>query len=108
LGVSLTKLCRDASYIIEPLNGTPCGDIARAIESEFAETGLLLDVRAERDAVSVTVTDLEKSGASRMVKSLVASSLVSGWRELFIERVAVGRWDTEKSKVIPLSEDISS
>jgi radical SAM-linked protein len=105
-GVSLTKLCDAASYIIEPLNETPCDEIARAIESELAELGTLLSISADKAAVSLSVTDLERSGASRMIKSLARASLVSGWRDLAITRTAVGRWDGSESKVIPLAEEI--
>jgi hypothetical protein len=105
-GVSLAKLCRDASYIIEPLNGTPCADIELAMRSEFGELGTLLSVHSDQRRVTISVTDPEKSGASRMVKSLVAASMVSGWRDLAIGRLSVGCWDEGKAKVIPLSEEI--
>ena len=106
-GVSLAKLCRDASYIIRPLNETSCEDMARAIASEFGPPGLLLRARAGNGEVAVSVTDPEKSGVSRMVKSLVSASLASGWRDITAERTAVGRWDTDALEVIPLSEEIS-
>ncbi|MCL2684513.1 MAG: TIGR03936 family radical SAM-associated protein [Synergistaceae bacterium] len=105
-GTTLAKLCRDASYIIEPLNGVSCDDIARAIASEFEAMGVLLQAKAGGGLVSIAVTDPEKSGVSRMVKSLVSASLVSGWRDLAIGRVAVGRWDDFKKEIIPLLEEI--
>jgi hypothetical protein len=105
-GVSLTKLCVAASYIIKPINAARTEDIARAIESEFTGLGSLLGIHADDGAIAVSVTDLERSGASRMVKSLVTASLISGWRDMVIERTAVGRWDEGRLEVIPLSEEI--
>ena len=105
-GVALAKLCRDASYIIEPLNGASCNDIARVIASEFEAMGVLLQVKTGDSVVTIDVTDPERSGVSRMVKSLVSASLVSGWRDLAVGRVAVGRWDDNKREVIPLLEEI--
>jgi hypothetical protein len=106
-GASLAKLCRDASYIIEPLNGASGADAARIIEADFDGTGLLLGARADGGTALVSVTDPERSGVSRMVKALVSSSLVSGWRDIAARRTAVGRWDGTKSEVTPLSEGIS-
>jgi len=105
-GASLAKLCRDASYIIEPLNGASCDDIARTIASEFEAIGVLLQAKTGSGVVTIAVTDPERSGVSRMVKSLVSASLVSGWRDLAVGRVAVGRWDDYKREVIPLMEEI--
>ena len=104
-GASLAKLCRDASYIIEPLNGVSCDAISRTIASEFEAMGVLLQVRTDEGAVAIEVTDPERSGVSRMVKSLVSASLVSGWRDLAVGRVAVGRWDDNKKEVVPLLEE---
>jgi hypothetical protein len=105
-GVSLAKLCRDASYTIEPLNETPCADIERVMRLEFGELGTLLSIHSDQSCVTISVTDPEKSGASRMVKSLVAASMVSGWRDLAIGRLTVGRWDEGEARVVPLSEEI--
>ena len=104
-GEGLAKLCRAASYIIEPLNGSSGDAIARAIASEFEAMGVLLQAAADDGVVKIAVTDLERSGVSRMVKSLVSASLVSGWRDLAVGRVSVGRWDGNKKEVIPLLEE---
>lgn len=104
-GAPLAKLCRDASYIIEPLNGTPGDAIALAIASEFEAMEVLLYAGACNGVVTIAVTDPERSGVSRMVKSLVSASLVSGWRDLAVGRVSVGRWDEHKKEVIPLLEE---
>jgi radical SAM-linked protein len=92
-GISLAKLCAAASYIIEPLNGAGPEDISRTLEDEFTGLGTLLDIKTTGREITLSVTDLERSGASRMVKSLVASRMISGWKDLSIVRTAVGRWD---------------
>jgi len=102
-GASLSKLCRDASYIIEPLNGVSPDAIARTLAAEFGAMGVLLHIVAGGGIVTIAVTDPEKSGVSRMVKSLAADSLVSGWSDLAAGRVSVGRWDDDKKEIIPLS-----
>ena len=104
-GEGLAKLCRDASYIIEPLNGAPAYAIAQTIASEFEAMGVLLHAGADDGVVTLAVTDLERSGVSRMVKLLVSASLVSGWRDLAVGRVSVGRWDKIKNEIVPLLEE---
>ena len=101
-GEGLAKLCRDASYIIEPLNGTSNDAITLAIASEFEAMGVLLQAKTDNDAVKIAVTDPERSGVSRMVKLLVSESLVSGWRDLAVGRVSVGLWDRNKNEIVPL------
>ena len=104
-GAPLAKFCLDASYIIEPLNGSSCEAIARTIESEFEALGVLLQAKSGGGAVTIAVTDPERSGVSRMVKSLVSASLASGWRDLAVARVSVGRWDEIAKEIIPLLEE---
>ena len=101
-GDGLAKLCRDASYIIEPLNEISCDAIARTIASEFEATGVLLQAKTGDGVIEIAVTDLERSGVSRMVKLLVSASLVSGWRDLAAGRVSVGRWDKNNNEIVPL------
>ncbi|MDR1965581.1 MAG: TIGR03936 family radical SAM-associated protein [Synergistaceae bacterium] len=103
-GASLNKLCAAASYIIEPMSKDASG-IEGALTAELAPAGLLLSVASAGSEVAVSVSDLERSGASRMVKALIAASLISGWRDLSIVRTAVGGWDEEERKVTPIAED---
>jgi hypothetical protein len=104
-GAPLTKLCTAASYIIEPLNGASAEDIRRVLDGEFSGLGTLLSIGADERRASISVTDLERSGASRMVKALVSSGTVSGWRDLSFVRTAVGRWDACARRTAPLTEE---
>ena len=106
-GQSLSKLCRDASYIIRFRNGvSPCA-AAAVLEREFTSLGTLISIGASGNEVNITVTDLERSGASKMVKALAAAKLVSGWPDTVILRTAVGRMDEARGRVIPLREEES-
>ncbi|MDR3165297.1 MAG: TIGR03936 family radical SAM-associated protein [Synergistaceae bacterium] len=103
-GRSLSKLCRDASYAIRFRNGTsPCA-AAPILEREFASLGSLMSIGTDGDAVNISVTDLERSGASKMVKALTAAGLASGWPDVVIQRTAVGRMDEAGGHVISLKE----
>jgi hypothetical protein len=106
-GQSLSKLCRDASYTVRFRNGTsPCAAVP-VLEREFASLGTLMSLGADGDAVNISVTDLERSGASKMVKALTAAGLASGWPDMVIRRTAVGRMDEARGRVIPLREEES-
>jgi radical SAM-linked protein len=104
-GRSLGKLCRDASYAIRFLNGISPRAAAPVLEHEFAALGTLISVSANDKEVNVSVTDLERSGASKMVKALAAAGLTAGWPDTVIARTAVGRMDETLGRVIPLKED---
>jgi hypothetical protein len=104
-GRSLGKLCRDASYSIRFLNGASPSAAAAVLERELAPIGALISICADENGVDITVTDLERSGASKMVKALAAAGLTSGWPDTAITRTAVGRMDESLGRVVPLRED---
>ncbi|MDR1581417.1 MAG: TIGR03936 family radical SAM-associated protein, partial [Synergistaceae bacterium] len=78
-GQSLNKLCRDASYTIRFLNGASPRAAVPVLEHAFASLGTLISIGASGDEVNISVTDLERSGASKMVKALAEAGLTSGW-----------------------------
>jgi radical SAM-linked protein len=102
-GPSLNKLCGAASYSIEPLARVETGRISEVLERSLSETGELLEARVSGKEIVVAVSDLERCGPSLMVKLLVESAVVSGWSDLSIARTAVGRWNSEESRVVPLA-----
>jgi radical SAM-linked protein len=104
-GVSLSKLCQAASYIIEPVRGVSTDEAESVLGALFRESGALLSLKTEENRILISVTDLERSGASKMVKALVSASVVSGWRELSITRYAVGNWDAAAVEVISLARE---
>jgi uncharacterized protein (DUF2344 family) len=106
-GVSLNKLCRAASYIIEPMRSVSLQEASRVLDAEFGEFGAILSLKTDGGGILISVTDLERTGASKMVKALAAASLVSGWNELSITRTAVGIWDAGITEVVPLTGEVS-
>ncbi|MDR1133590.1 MAG: TIGR03936 family radical SAM-associated protein [Synergistaceae bacterium] len=106
-GQSLSKLCRDASYTIRFLNGTSPLAAAPVLEREFTSLGTLMSIGVNGNDAEISVTDLERSGASKMVKALTAAGLASGWPDIVITRTAVGRMDGALGRVIPLREEES-
>jgi hypothetical protein len=104
-GVSLNKLCQAASYIIEPVGGVSVREASGVLDAEFGETGAILSLKIEANGILISVTDLERTGASKMVKALVSASLVSGWKELSITRTAVGIWNADAMEVAPLTRE---
>lgn len=104
-GVSLHKLCRAASYTIGLLNGAEAGEASRVLGEYLKESNVLLDIGTNETCVLVSANDLERYGPSRMVAKLAESGLIEGWRDVAVTRGAVGGWDEERRKVIPLTED---
>jgi radical SAM-linked protein len=105
-GVSLNKLCRAASYIIEPMRDVSLRRAMRVLDEEFGKSGAILSLKTDGNWILISVTDLERTGASKMVKALAAASLVSGWSELSITRAAVGIWDAGTMEVAPLTGEM--
>lgn len=98
-GVSLNKLCKAAGYDIRPMSGASASEISFALGEALKEAGSLLDIAADGESVKVFVSDIERASASRMVKILVSSGIVSGWGDLAIARTGVGGWDGENKKI---------
>jgi hypothetical protein len=103
--LSLNKLCTAASYSFEPTRGADPAMIAEVLESALRGTGTFLGASVSSGVAMVTASDLERCGASFMVKRLAESGVISGWSELAITRTAVGRWSEDAGKVIPLTEE---
>ena len=101
-GVGLAKLTDAAVYRISG-EGASIGErAAQVLSGEAARLNALFACSIDGDTVSLTVGDLEHCGAGLLVKALAAAEVVSGWRDLRIERAAVGRWDAETRSVLPL------
>jgi hypothetical protein len=104
-GPSLNKLCAAAVYSIEPNMGFDPAAIAECLELALEEKGILLGAEVSGGSAILSLSGLDCYGPSYMVKSLVESSVVSGWSDLSITRTAVGRWSEEAKTVIPLTAD---
>ncbi|MDR3332388.1 MAG: TIGR03936 family radical SAM-associated protein [Synergistaceae bacterium] len=104
-GPSLNKLCSAAEYLFEPLKGLDPGVIADTLGRFLDANGALLCAEPKGLSALLSAGDLERCGASRMVKELTESGLVSGWSDVRVTRTAVGSWSSEEHRVIPLTED---
>jgi hypothetical protein len=107
-GPPLSRLCAAASYIVVPVCAGAAERTALVLETELSALGSLLGISEEGGSVFVSVTDLERSGPSKMVRSLSDAGVVSGWPGLSIVRTAVGLWGGTERGVIPLTEEFSS
>jgi hypothetical protein len=104
-GSSLNKLCAAASYSIEPLSGAEPSAIAEVLKIALAQMGAFLRAEARGCDALIAANDLERCGPSFMVRRLCESNVVVGWGDLSIVRTAVGGWNEEEARVIPLTED---
>lgn len=91
-GKSLSKLCVAASYRIEC--GAPREDVLSALS---VLGGDLLEAGPE---TTVTVRDLERNGASRLLRILIEAGIVREWSDLRVARTAIGEWDARERRVI--------
>lgn len=103
--VSLNKLCTAASYEIRPTGGASADDVAALLAGVLTSEGALRAICASSGVVCVTAGELERCGASRMVRELIASGLIDGWGDLAMTRTLVGRWSAERGQIIPLTEE---
>jgi hypothetical protein len=102
-GLPLNKLCTAAAYSIEPDIGFDPAAIVESLKSALEEKGIILGAEARGREAILSVCGLDRCGPSYMVKSLVESSVISGWSDLSITRTAVGQWSEEAGMVIPLT-----
>lgn len=103
-GVSLAKLCTAATYRIAPHAADP-DEIVRALSQSLGDTDALLGIGACGGAVSLSVSDLERCGPSRIVRELVSAGVLEGWSALVLTRTVVGQWDADSGRVVPLMEE---
>lgn len=101
-GLGLAKQINAAVYRVSGADA-PLDERAMQVLSETARS---LDAfRAcslDDGVVTLSVGNLEHCGAGQLVKALVAAEIVSGWQELHIARLTVGKWDASTSSVMPL------
>lgn len=91
-GKSLSKLCAAASYRIE------CDASPEDVISPLSALGEdLLEIGPE---TTITVRDLERNGASRLVRILIEAGSVREWSDLRVTRTAIGGWDARERRVV--------
>ena len=101
-GLNLAKLIDAAVYRISG-DGAPLdGRAAQVLSDEAARLNALFACSFAEGTVTLTVGDLEHCGAGLLVKALAAAGVVSGWQDLRMERLTVGKWNAEAGAVLPL------
>lgn len=104
-GISLHKLCSAASYTFELLSDISAYDASIALKSAMNKLDAFLKVDFTDKKVLLSVKNIEQGGASYMVKSLIAVSAVEDWSDLRVTRTSIGRWDSDKERVVSLMEE---
>ena len=101
-GLGLAKLIDAAVYRIAGEGAALDERAAQVLAGEAARLDALFACSFEEGTVTLTAGDLEHCGAGTLVKALAAAGVVSGWQDLHMERLAVGKWDAETASVLPL------
>ena len=105
-GPPLNKLCSAAEYLIKPICGVSPNEISDVLTPMLEEHHALYGIAESGGDLLVSSGELERCGVSFMVKGLVSSGVIPGWRGLRISRTAVGGWSAEERRVIPLMEGL--
>ncbi|MDR1482441.1 MAG: TIGR03936 family radical SAM-associated protein [Synergistaceae bacterium] len=103
-GPSLNKLCTAAEYSIKSICDASLREIVDVLRPLLGSRNALYDIEERGEELSISSGDLERCGVSLMVKELVSSGVIPGWRGLRISRSAVGGWSEAEHRVIPLME----
>jgi hypothetical protein len=103
-GTSLTKLCTAAEYSIKSVCGASPNEIANVLKPLLGGHNALYGIEERGEELLISSGDLERCGVSLMVKELISSGVVPGWRGLRISRLAVGGWSEAEHRVISLME----
>lgn len=101
-GLNLAKLIDAAVYRISGEGAPLDGRAAQVLSDEAARLNALFACSFAEGTVTLTVGDLEHCGAGLLVKALAAAGVVSGWQDLRMERLTVGKWNAEAGAVLPL------
>lgn len=101
-GPALAKSIDAALYRIEG-NGTVIDErAAELLGGALSANNALWSCGFSGGAVELAAGDLERCGGGLFVKTLAEAGLVSGWPDLLMTRLTVGRWDDESRAVLPL------
>lgn len=98
----LAKSIDAALYSFAGAEAELSADAESVLRAEAARLNALYRSSFCDGRVTLAVGELERCGAGVLVKALIAGGIVSGWADLQIERLAVGRWDKSTETVLPL------
>ena len=105
-GTSLHKLCTSASYTFELLGDISAQRVSSTLESAMSRLDALLNIDSSEGEVRLSVKNIEQGGASYMVKSLIAESVIEEWSDIRVTRTSIGGWSMDEVKVVSLMEEV--
>ncbi len=99
--MSLNKCFDAASYWLCPRDMDKLAAVKSVLSEKFgAET--LLALRECGDGLELVMHDPSQTGPGALVKALIAREAISGWPEVCIARLRLGRWRADKGEIAPL------
>lgn len=101
-GPGLAKSAAAASYRITGTEAPLTEQAADAAAAAASALDALYKYEFKDGAILLDVRDLELCGAGVFVKALTEGGFISGWQDLYIERLLVGSWNEEKGCAEPL------
>ncbi len=99
--MSLNKCFDAAVYWLCPRDAEKKELVKEALVRAFPAL-LLPDCRVVDDGLELTMLDPSQNGPGALVKQLTADGLISGWPEVCIARLSLGRWAADRREVVPL------
>lgn len=101
-GLSLAKLTTGAIYKLRGDTAVLDEHAQEILEQEVRRTGELFSSRLADGEITLVIGGLEQCGAGNLVRSLVSSGVVAGWRDLRIVRERVGIYDRDSGGILPI------
>lgn len=97
---SLNKCFDAATYWLSLRQTQKLPAAARIFREKLPET--VLSLRASADEMELVMGNPSALGPGALVKALTAAELISGWPEVCIARLVIGRWNKAARQVTPL------
>ena len=95
--IILSKNFRSRPQVLEGANY-----LFRALLSEEFGGEILLELHECGDGLELVMHDPSQTGPGALVKALIAREAISGWPEICIARLCLGRWRADKGEIAPL------
>jgi radical SAM-linked protein len=102
-GRALSKCADAALYRISGLSDR-AEKASAVLDAEAERTGVLHSKTTlnESGELELIIGDLGHCGAGNLVRALTAEGVISGWSDILLTRVRVGRWDVKLGQILPL------
>ena len=98
--MSLNKCIDAASYWLCLRDPAKHGAAAETLRTALSES--VLSLKQSGGEMEIVMRDPSAVGPGALVKALIAAGIISGWPDVCIARLAVGRWKAQSGTVMPL------